>query len=198
MLRLAPCLLFLFFAACATHEPVTDDVKSVIWEQNKLKLEQVQSWDLKARIAIQIGKEGGSASLNWKQSGEQYLIEIVPPFGRGAFQLNGSREGVTMQGAGDKVLHAKDPETLLQAQLGWQVPISGLIYWIRGLPDPALEIKNLILSEQGLLQELSQGHWQISYSSYTQAKNLGLPRKLVMQNEKLRVKLVIKQWDISS
>ena len=193
----ALCLLMLIGSGCAMQSPAPDIDKAHVWDQSKLELEQLRSWKLKARIAIQLDKEGGSASMDWKQSEDDYLIRIVPPFGRGAFELDGNSEGVTMRGSDDQIFHASNPETLLQTHLGWQVPVSGLIYWIRGLPDPNVNVKTMVLDEQARIQHLSQNSWDVSYKSYIQSDGLNLPKKMSMQNQNLKVKLVIREWEFS-
>jgi outer membrane lipoprotein LolB len=190
------CLLVLFASACAMQTPVPDIDKAAVWEARKLELQQLQSWSLKARIAIQLDKEGGSASMSWSQTGAEYLIRIVPPFGRGTFELDGDSDGVTMRGADEQVFHATDPETLLQTQLGWQVPVSGLIYWIRGIPEPSSKITTLVLDNEARLQHLSQNQWDVSYTDYIESGDLILPRKMSMQNSNVKVKLVIKEWEL--
>lgn len=195
--RLAQLLLLLFATGCAIQPPVSDAALSSAWQQNKLKLEQVHNWNLSGRIAIRLQKDNSSASLSWQQKGQDYVIRIIGPFGRGTLELEGNREGVTMRDADNQLLHARDPETLLENYLGWQVPLTGLNFWIRGLPDPGMEIKTLLLDAQSRISELSQADWQISYGHYMQADELSLPQKLELQNQQLKVKVFIRQWELS-
>lgn len=195
--RLAQLLLLLFAAGCAIQPPVSDTALSSAWQENKLKLEQIHNWDLRGRIAIRLQKDNSSASLSWQQSEQDYVIRIIGPFGRGTLELEGNREGVTMRDADNQLLHARDPETLLEDYLGWQVPLTGLNFWIRGLPDPGVEIKTLVLDAQARISELTQADWQISYGRYMQVDELSLPQKLELQNQQLKVKVFIKQWELS-
>lgn len=195
--RLVQLLLLLFATGCAIQPPISDTALSSAWQQNKLKLEQIHNWNLSGRIAILLQKDNSSASLSWQQSEQDYVIRIIGPFGRGTLELEGNREGVTMRDADNQLLHARDPETLLEDYLGWQVPLTGLHFWIRGLPDPNVEIKTLVLDAQSRISELAQADWQISYGRYMQTDELSLPQKLELQNQQLKVKVFIKQWDLS-
>ncbi len=197
LIQLISYLLLMVFSGCAVQQRSSDAALSLAWEENSAKLAKIHNWHLKGRIAMQVEKESASASLSWQQNGQDYIIRIIAPFGRGTLELTGNRDGVTMRDAKNQVVHAANPEVLLQARLGWQVPLSGLYYWIRGLPEPAVEIKTMILDEQARINELSQAGWQISYGRYMQAGELSLPKKLVLQNQKLKIKLVIKRWDLS-
>jgi outer membrane lipoprotein LolB len=191
------CLLIFAFSGCAIQTPVPDDSLSPRWEKNKLGLEQIDSWNMRGRVAIQLDKESGSASLNWKQVHDDYVIKIIAPFGKGSLELVGNLHGVTMRDANNQLQHASKPETLLQAYLGWQVPLTGMKHWILGLPDPVHEILNMVLDENAQISELSQAGWQVKYGRYTQANELSLPAKIEMKNENLKVKLVIKKWELS-
>jgi len=194
---LGPYLLIFAFSGCAIQQPVSDNKKIRDWDNNKLRLEQLQVWKLNGRIGIQLKKESGSASLSWEQNGQDYLIRIIAPFGRGTIELHGNSAGVTMRDANNQILQARHPETLLQAYLGWQVPLTGLNYWVRGIPDPESEIKTLVLDGNARIRQLSQGDWQVSYTSYMQKGQLSLPGKLALENQSLKVKLTIRQWDLS-
>ncbi len=194
---LTPYLFLFVFSGCAIQQPVSVNKTTRDWDSNKLKLEQLHAWKLNGRIGIRLENESGSASLSWEQNGQDYVIRIIAAFGRGTVELHGNNAGVTMRDANNQVLQARDPETLLQAYLGWQVPLTGLNYWIRGIPDPAAEIRTLILDEDARIMRLLQGDWQILYTSYIQMDQLNLPRKLTLENQALKIKLTIRQWDLS-
>lgn len=101
-----------------------------------------------------------------------------------------------MQDAEGQTLYAEDAETLLQNYLGWQVPVSGLHYWIRGLPSPQTIVQTMLLDEQSRLSELTQAGWRVSYKRYQTHKGLQLPAKMELLNASLKVKLVIRQWEL--
>ena len=190
------CLMILLFSGCATRQPVSEDIKSANWQRHREKLFELHTWQLKGRIGMQMGKQGGTASMHWQQDRHHYFLRVVAPLGRGSYELTGSENGVVMRTGKNKLLYANDPETLLQEYFGWQVPLSGLSYWVRGLPEPDIKIDDLILDDKGRIMELSQSGWQISYIRYTKSSGYDLPGKIVMQNGKLKIRLLIRDWNL--
>ena len=188
------CAGLALLSACATQTPLTEKTKEQNWENNKAELEKIHSWTLQGRIAVQVENQSGSASLQWQQDEEEYLIRIIGPFGKGTIELNGNKQGVSLRDANDQLQHARDAETLLKNYLGWYVPISGLHYWIRGLPSPEQSIETMVLDENSRISELSQAGWQVSYGAYMKVDAPYLPRKLEMRNQGLKVKLIVRKW----
>jgi outer membrane lipoprotein LolB len=188
------CASLALLSACATQTPLTEKTKEQNWKSNKAELEKIHSWTLQGRIAVQMEKQSGSASLQWKQDDEEYLIRIIGPFGKGTIELNGNKQGVSLRDANDQLQHAKDAETLLKSYLGWYVPINGLHYWIRGLPNPEQSIETMVLDENSRISALSQAGWQVSYGAYMKVDMPYLPRKLEIRNQGLKVKLTVRKW----
>ena len=191
-----PLVLLLALGGCALQQPVTDPLLPGNWEERQQQLGQLHSWKLAGRIAVQLDKDAGSATLQWHQQRDNYVIRLIGPLGKGNFELQGSPGGVSMRDSDNRLQFASDPESLLEAQFGWQVPLSGLHWWIRGLPDPAEKIDNLQLDEQASIAELSQAGWQVSYGRYRLQQGLRLPEKIHLSNTHLKVKLQIKKWEL--
>ncbi len=191
-------LLSLLLSSCAQQATLAPDEKSKLlrWQERSTRLSEISGWNLSGRIAIQKEKESGSASLKWRQRNAGFEIDIIGPFGKGTVALRGDDSGVSMQDAEGLSLHAADAETLLQNYLGWQVPVSGLRYWIRGLPSPQTSVETMLLDEQSRLSELTQSGWNVSYKRYQIYEELQLPAKLELFNANLKVKLVLRQWEL--
>ncbi|NKB36218.1 MAG: outer membrane lipoprotein LolB [Gammaproteobacteria bacterium] len=193
-------VLSLLLCSCALQPALTsvstDRNKLLLWQERTAQLNEIRSWKLNGRIAIQKEKESGSASLKWRQQGEGFEIDIIGPFGKGTVELRGDDSGVSMQDAEGLTLRAADAETLLQKYLGWQVPVSGLHYWIRGLPSPKTTVETMLLDEQSRLSELTQFGWKVTYKRYQTHREQQLPAKMELLNEKLKVKLVLREWEL--
>ena len=193
-------LLSLLLSSCAVQTPVVkapvDKSSLLLWQERSARLSEISNWNLSGRIAIQKQKESGSASLKWRQQNEKFEIDIIGPFGKGTVELRGNDSGVSMQDADGNTLRAVNAETLLQNYLGWQVPVSGLHYWIRGLPSPQAIVETMLLDEQNRLTELTQYGWKVSYGRYQTHSDLQLPAKMELLNASLKVKLIVRQWEL--
>ena len=191
-LLLVPVLLWL--AACATQIPVDEQLIRDQWQANRDKLTQLDKWELKGRIAVSMKKQAWSASLQWAQERQNYQINIIAPLGQGSIELEGDGHGVSMRVAKNRILHADAPETLLRKSLGWSAPVSGLRYWIRGIPVPGKRVTNLLLDGKGRVNQMQQSGWQISYSRYSSRGDIELPGKIALQNGRIKLRLVIRDW----
>ena len=115
------------------------------------------------------------------------------PLGRGAARLTGREGAVTLEVAGQGRYQAESPEALLEQQLGWRLPVSHLLWWVRGLPAPDSKSR-LTLDGDSHLARLEQDGWNVEYSSYAQQDGYWLPERLKLHGQDLDVTLVIKSW----
>ena len=114
------------------------------------------------------------------------------PLGIGTVLIDGSGDGVEMR-TKDGVYRAASPELLLEQLTGWQIPVSALQYWARGLPSPDLPVQQQRV-ELGRLANLRQGGWDIDYLDFTSIDELWLPRKMVMRRPETRLTLLYHNW----
>ena len=194
----ALCLGAFILAGCAAQPTIGAGERSSLWQARSARLAGLTQWVLRGRIAVQVEREGWTASLQWEQHDGDYVLRVSAPLGRGTFELTGSAQGVSLQTSDNRLLHADDPEALLQQTLGWQLPVAGLYYWVRGLPDPAAEPDSLQLDEKGRINDLKQSGWQVTYQRYASAGGMELPGKITLENARLKVRLVISDWVLAS
>ena len=86
-------------------------------------------------------------------------------------------------------------ETALFDALGKRtgLPVSHLLWWIRGLPSPDSKSR-LNLDGDSRLAQLSQDGWQVEYLRYTEQNGFWLPERIKLSGFDLQVTLVIKDW----
>jgi len=192
-------LIFMFITAVAsscTPLPVTDDkTGSQKWEMHRDELMLLEKWNLSGRIAVKIENDSGTASLHWTQDKQQYQMRIIAPFGKGTFVLTGNDNKAELRSPDNTASRAHDAETLLQKYMGWSVPVSALIYWIRGCPDPSLQTDALSFDEKHVLSYLEQSNWRIRYKKYTEIDGRLMPNRLDLENPPIRVRISVKKWD---
>ena len=127
--------------------------------------------------------------------GNDYRIRLRGPFGQGAVELHGGQHGVWLKRADQPAIFAQNPEVLLQQQTGWQLPVTGLSAWLRGLPvgdsDPVVQ-----WDAQGRLLHIGQNGWLIDYQRYLEKGDLSLPKKLRLKRESIQVRFVVDDWQI--
>ncbi len=189
-------LVFLLLAGCAQTPRLDAESVDVTrrWSERKQKIYTLDNWELRGRVAIQASGEGFSGKLVWAQSGDEYQLRLEAPFGQASYQLIGTPTRVSLLAPDQAPVHAPEPAALLQSQLGWSLPISGLRHWVLGVPEPDAQITQLQLDKLGRLSILHQSGWQISVKRYGRLGDVDVPSKLYLDRESLRVRLVVHKW----
>jgi len=189
--------------ACASLDREDDAVIEALKANNQLVLKQreeslaaLQNWQLDGRISLTTDDEAWSGKLYWMQNATNYQINFNAPSGQGALQLLGGEHGVELRLANGDLYTAKDTDTLLREQVGWELPIDGLWYWIRGLPNPKMQ-QSVQMDAQGLIRSLEQENWVIEYDRYQQYRGYQFPRKIVIESEDMKVRLIVSRWNVS-
>lgn len=185
-------------AACAQLPllPTGATPQAKAWKAREAALQKLQRWTLHGRIAVQTNDQGFTAGLRWVQRGAAYQLRLMAPLGQGTYELEGNAQGVSLRTADNRMLYAADPKRLMQKNLGWSVPVAGLRYWVLGVPEPGVSVKYLRIDDKGRLSDLEQSGWRVSVLDYRHAGKLDLPAKLYMQNDSLKLRMVVQSWDL--
>jgi outer membrane lipoprotein LolB len=147
---------------------------------------------INGRIAIIQPEQRDSAGLRWTHEAGSDEVLLLAPLGQVVARITSGEQGVTLEAEG-KTHVAQDAETLTQDLLGWQLPLSGLRYWIAALPAPGGEF----LREQdasGRISVLYQQGWTIRYTRYAGEGRDALPLRLDLQREGMEVRVLIDEW----
>ncbi len=163
------------------------------WQAHKQRISSLDAWQINGKVGIRAPKDSGSGTLFWLQRQDYYDIRLSGPLGRGAARLTGRPGEILLEVANQGRYQAASPEQLLQDQLGLNLPVSHLLWWIRGLPSPDSKSR-LNLDGQSHLAQLSQAGWYVEYLSYAEQNGFWLPERIKLSGYDLQVTLVIKDW----
>lgn len=168
------------------------------WEQHQAALGKLTQWRIEGRLAVNNGDEAWNINLHWQQNGDAYQIELSGPFGAGKVQLVGDAQGVLLRDADQKTFYASSAEELLFQQTGVLMPVTGLRYWVLGLPTPH-HVSQPGFDQQGRLVTLQQADWRVVFRRYTEVNAIPLPDKLFitkLDNKNIDVRLVVDTWQL--
>jgi outer membrane lipoprotein LolB len=168
------------------------------WQQRVKALTGLESWVCNGRVGASDGTESFSASLRWRQTKDAYQIRLSGPLGQGLVEVKGSPQGVALRTSDQETFVAPTPEALLDRYFGWRLPVTGLRYWILGLPMPGVPVAARALDPWGRLERLEQSGWRIRYLAYRQVQGLDLPAKLVLEHPRLSARIVVSRWQLES
>ena len=186
-------LLPAFLAACSGIPLYPENNNNV---ERQTQREQIRRWNLNGRLSLSSKKDSGTVTFHWEQDRERYLMRFIAPLGQGTYALRGGEmDGVYLLTAKNEVLHAGDAETLLQQAVGWNVPVNGFKYWVRGVPHPDVDIEDQQFDDQGRIIEMQQLDWHVSVKRYMDVDGVDLPARIFMQNDHFKVKLIIQTWN---
>ncbi len=76
--------------------------------------------------------------------------------------------------------------------------MSGLRYWILGLPVPDAEVYSRELDVYGRIRRLEQSGWRIEYLDYVLVDGVDMPSKLELQHPHLSARIAVRRWQLRS
>ncbi|MGI9325409.1 MAG: lipoprotein insertase outer membrane protein LolB [Pseudomonadales bacterium] len=149
------------------------------------------------KMAVRAPEGNFSARFRWIQTGGSYDLELWGPFGQGRRRLAGNHQTLSvLDGRGELLLRGAPGQVMLE-QLGFEVPLGSLAFWIQGLPDPQQPQSRLSRNAQGEVAGFRQASWDVAYPSYVEASaDRRLPKRVEAVNERYQVKLAISRWDV--
>lgn len=191
-------------SACTTIqvEPLPEgmtDQPPAGWADRSERLNRFQHWQLTGKLAVKQPSDSGSAIINhWIQDGEAYDLALSSSFlGMGSTTLKGTPGFIELTLPGGDTYRSGDPEALVEAATGWQLPLDHLVWWIRGLPAPADDFR-LLFDESSQLAIIHQAGWEIRYDRWQQflADYPALPARITALKDDKRVRLVVSDWNL--
>jgi len=186
----------LLMSACAVRGPVDGGVRLVEWERHQAALLALKDWGFDGRVVIDDGGDSVRMALRWSQQSRQFDIRLMSFFGQQQARLQGLIDGAVSLSRPNKVVQQADNVvSLMQRELGWDLPVDGLRFWVLGTLVPDVE-GDWTIDSQGRLEWLEQNGWRVEFAAYQRVAGLSMPRKIRLYHEGLRARLVLDQWQI--
>ena len=162
------------------------------WNMRINELHHLDQFVLQGRIAS--GALGFKADLRWKQlPGGRFELRLAGPFGAGAAELSGDVRRVQVRTGDDAPVVTANPEAWLEEALGVRLPVSGLRWWVMGLPAPG-QAKTVQLDSAGRALRIVQNGWELDYPEYRSSGGIDLPRRIEARNGDTRVLVLADTW----
>lgn len=194
-------VLALALGACSSRlsDPAVAARAEELWHSRQQAAAAFDSWDLRARVALRFEEEAYYVGLSWRRDAETFRLLLEAPFGQGVFRIYAPGDGSYRLRLPDgRELANRSPEALLEDVTGWSLPISGLEYWIRGMPQPGGSYSRRI-DVQGRARSIRQDRWTISYIDYFDDEpEPQLPRRIKLNRDEMTLKLAIERWQAES
>ena len=115
--------------------------------------------------------------------------------GFGAWELEARPDVARLTRSSGTPVTAPSVSELSLNELGWQVPMDSLQYWVKGLPDPARVLESSLMMNE-LPGQFLQAGWQVSYQRWERSSGIELPVKLRVSRGQYTLKLSIAEWEL--
>lgn len=194
---LGVCLIGFVLVGCAVQPPVPEPVRLAAFASRQARISKLSNWSLEGRAAIRTARDGGSVAVHWRQLSEHYRIDLIAPFGAGSVRLTGDAQRVRLQTSRGESVVAGSARDLLNRYMGYDLPVAPLRYWLRGIPAPG-PVQMRRLDRNGRLSSLVQHGWRIQFHDYGRFSGVELPTALELRRDQVKVKLVIRDWNLSA
>lgn len=184
----------LLLSSCVSTPPRA--VANSDWMLQQDQLQDLHRWELRGRVNIRYDNESYTPRIQWSQQSNDYQITLWGTFNAGYTHIVGRPGYVTLEQGGD-ILSANSPEQLILQQLGYELPVSYLKYWIKGLPAPG-SVAELVFNELNQLSQLRQEGWTVDFTDARQYDAITLPRRVELtraQND-IRLRFIGLNWTL--
>ncbi len=182
---LAGSALIALVAACATQPPALPPGTAP----------QVDRFELTGRVAVKLDGRGHSARLRWRHLVDSDAIWLYSPVGSTIATLYADGELATLVTSKQETYQSTDVQSLTRDVLGWNLPLSGLRYWVLGRVEPGVPVEAIDRDEQLRIRRLVQGGWDVEFAGYRQDGTL--PSSMVLRFADLRMRLLIDRWNVA-
>ena len=157
---------------------------------------QVSAFELTGRVNVRVERGAYPGRIRWQHAPDSDEVWLYSPIGAAVAHMHQDASGATLVASDGKEYRADDVDALSRKILGWDLPLRGLQYWVRGLPWPALDATEEERADSGRPTVIEQGGWRVAYLDWTPAGVAGLPSKLDLTGQRLRMRLVIDEWKV--
>jgi outer membrane lipoprotein LolB len=157
----------------------------------------VEAFQLDGRINLRVQKEGYPGRVRWQHTPRGDELWFYSPLGITVARMRQDASGALLITSDGHEYRADNLQQLALEVLGWDLPLEGLPYWVRGLEWPGVATEHETFDDHGRPKLLSQAGWQVSYLDWAPAGVVGLPSKLDLQGERLRMRLLIEKWSVN-
>jgi outer membrane lipoprotein LolB len=149
------------------------------------------AYAIEGRLSAKRGTDALAANFRWTHDPGADTIALSSPLGQMLARLSGTLSGARIERADGTADDAPDWESLTLRALAVPLPVSGLAWWIRGVPHP-LAAHTLEVDELGRPSVLRQDGWEIVYAYADDSTRQ--PSRVRLTWPEVEVRIVIDRW----
>ncbi|MGL6290437.1 MAG: outer membrane lipoprotein LolB [Silanimonas sp.] len=180
-------------SADAVAPPVDSPEAFAALAAREAAMDERAGWQLKGRMAVARGDDGGTLNVDWVQWGSAFTITLAAPVTGRQWRLTGTPNGATLEGLEGGPRQGADAESLLIEATGWRLPVAQMPDWVRGRRG-AGPVEALAVDAEGRPVGFRQGGWTLVYRDWWPGEP-PLPRRVFAETDGASVRLVVSSWN---
>ena len=169
------------------------------WALQQAAVRAMGDWEVRGKVAWRVPDDAGSASLVWTQAGGDADLRLSGPLGVGRPRV--VRDGALSRVRRDGIerSYPADAAPWLPNGALLPIPVESIAWWLRGVPDPARPIDELVYGD-GRAGTIRQGGWTITIDAYDDATTPPLPARLAFEAPAadLTLRMIVRDWAVSA
>ncbi len=199
-------LILAFITLCVLSMPACVSVTPVIpvedadlaWKTRSEYLYQQNYWTAHLALIGANNQQKFKTRAVWEQHGDRYTIKLRDFIGRTIAIIEGSPQGVQAKTSKGQQYAGHNAEDLIAQLFNIQIPVSGMRYWLLGLPKPNVQVNQLVLNNAGLADQVTQEGWSMTYPYYLDNDPFKMPSKILLAFEDIDLTVKVSQWTFNT
>lgn len=191
------CLLSILLTACTTPQlPISKESHeqaALLQQHNK----SLTSWDITASTSLATEDNSYSLTVYWHQKNDRYDLRFDAPFTTGVLKVKGHNGFAEITVDNKKTIQGNNPEDLIAEATQFNIPVTGLTHWIKGIPHLDTESKVTIFAN-GDTKAIQQDGWFIQYENWRKvdiAQSIyRLPSNIKLSQAELDIRISPSDW----
>lgn len=189
--------MILILAGCAGSETYRAEVITVVIQPVHEQIDTSgKPFVLTGRLVVNARQQKFSGGIRWRHTRQRDEIYLFSPLGQVVAEILRDQAGVRLTTSEPAIYQAQSAEYLTSQVLGWELPLAGLQFWVRGEHFPGT-VAEKDLNRNNRTVAIRQDGWNIVYQSYypEQLTVPALPRLLEFSRLDVKMKLIVDQWE---
>jgi len=176
-----------------TQVPSSGDANQ-LWESRSDYLYKQNHWEAHLSLIGVSHQQKFKTRAVWLQDGDHYIIKLRDFIGRTVAVIEGSPEGVNAKTSKGQKFQGETAEQLIKQLFDINIPVSGMRYWLLGIPKPNVDVARLQLDDHGLAELIDQQDWSMVYSQYKDNNSLNMPAQMMLGYNDIDLQVKVSQW----
>lgn len=198
------CLSSIIIAACSTLPDESKGDFDLKTQQKRIR--SLDQWHIKGRMAFKSDTQKNfSAYISWEQDRRNYDFSMNNLLGVSLLKLKGNDKFANIV-ADDQSYDSNNPNQVIEAFTGWDIPLLSMQDWIKGMPTQYTGSNtklNESLSRTTTYDDAGRvatfqhnSGWDINYGGYRRIQGHWLPHNVTLKSATSQIKIRITEWTI--